>query len=526
MAIALTTLPTEVLYTICECFNSRLDVASFRLVCRAFGDIGLRFLVPMVTIAPTAESIARLRAISLHPVLRHHVAGITFLVNVFYPDAGYNSWVGRVPRPRNSRDPGGIGVPDWAMYNKLLLEQQEAFNALGPGQSVEQAFRRLTNLDHLIIAESFNEDYLRRNKTYKTFLHRFPGYDVCEGQPFYPFSAASSYTGLPGVKPLKAFLRAMGGSKVRKLLIDTLDVGFFDVREAWDDTNMREGLSDVRVIELCLCVDGDRQAQSMAEAKRILSTDRLKEFLCSAPRLEEIHISFDWILSTTGYFDVKLANALPTQHTWSHLQSLQIDSFEIMTYHFLDFVSSHRDTLKSIGLKTCLLVNDPDRGPVTRRSCWSDVFVPLVTSVNLDSLHLFGRFRNSKLGDQGGGPDAQAGCFSVEDMLEDMDITVAQAVSMAICSREYDSFLRGELEGREDLTPEDVKKALVEDLTGEPQERSSSARGRVPVKRYSNYLKPFAMRREAYNWEPWWRREDELISDVWIYGLAHMASEQ
>jgi hypothetical protein len=231
MAMALT-LPLEVLHTICECLDSHLDVANFRLVCRAFGGISLKFLMPIVAIAPTAESITRLHPISLHPVLRHHVSGVRFLINVFYSDTNYDDWLNRVPRNRNLRDLGGLyyySYRAWRIYKKLLSGQKNAFRALGPAQDAEDACRRLINLDHLEIAESFyEEDYLQQNQTYKSLLQWLPRYNACEGQPFYPFSAASSYTGPLGVKPRKTFLRAMTSSKVRDLRVKVLDVGFFD----------------------------------------------------------------------------------------------------------------------------------------------------------------------------------------------------------------------------------------------------------------------------------------------------------
>ncbi|CAI6081448.1 unnamed protein product [Clonostachys chloroleuca] len=491
--MALTNLPLDVLHTICECLDSHLDVTSFRLVCRAFGDIGLKFLTPLVTVVPTAESIARLRAISLHPVLRHHVSGVTFLINVFYPDANYDHWLNRVPRNRNLRDLGGLyyhWYRAWRIYKNLLSGQRNAFRALGPAQGVEQACRSLTNLDHLEIAESFyEEDYLQQNQTYKSLLQWLPRYNVLEDQPFYPFSAASSYTGPPDVKPLKAFLRAMTGSKVRNLRVKVLDVGFFGGYETRGESHMREGLSHLRALELRLCVNDDKWWESIPVANRILSTNRLRDFLCLATHLEKLRVTFKWYAWKNGYSHVKIANVLP-RHTWPHLRSLQIDSIEIVASHFLDFISSHQSTLKLMSLRDCLLANDPDQGLEAPRSRWPDVFVPLVFDP-LDVLSLRGSFKISQ----------------AHGLLQDFEITVGQALAIVICSREFDSFLQGELAGRGDLKAEAVKKALVEDLTGELQKQKGWGRSKIHIKRYSSYLKSFATLREnAPGWGAWWRR--------------------
>ncbi|CAH0056495.1 unnamed protein product [Clonostachys solani] len=466
--MALTTLPLEVLHTICECLDSHREVARFRLVCRAFGDIGLKFLIPLVTVAPTAESIARLRAISLHPVLRHYVYGVSFLINVFWPDGKYGDWWPRVPTVCDLQGTEGLYY-----YKKMLSGQKNAFRALGPGQDVENACRRFPNLDLLDITEAENGGYLHKNQTYKSLREWLPKYNPREGQPFYPFNAACSYTGLPGVKPLKTFLRVMTSSKVRKLEIQVVDVGFFDGYETRDVSRMREGLCHLRDLVLCLCVNETVWWESVPVAKRILSNNRLRDFLCSAPHLEKIEISSNY---------------------------------------------AHKSTLKILTLTNCMLANDPDQGSEAPRSRWSDVFVPLVISDLLDSLALWGIFSISKLGDQDADSDADSdeeaayedAYIDMQGVLQDIKLTVAQAVAIVICSREFDSFLRGELAGRGDLEAEAVKKALVEDLTGEPQVESSWEKSKKHVKRYSNYLKSFAMHRDIPNWGAWWRRADGL----------------
>lgn len=68
-------------------------------------------------------------------------------------------------------------------------------------------------------------------------------------------------------------------------------------------------------------------------------------------------------------------------------------------------------------------------------------------------------------------------------LLQDFEITVGQALAIVICSRELDSFLQGELAGRGDLKAEAVKKALVEDLTGELQKQKGWGRSKIHIKK-------------------------------------------
>ncbi len=70
----------EILHIVCS-FLGIDDVLSFRLVGRAFAEIGAAYMLPEVTFYMHEEELRRLRDISLHPLLARHVASLTYFAH-------------------------------------------------------------------------------------------------------------------------------------------------------------------------------------------------------------------------------------------------------------------------------------------------------------------------------------------------------------------------------------------------------------------------------------------------------------
>ena len=72
-------LPTEILEKICKGIDDANTISNVRLTCSLAAEIGLRCLVPKITILQTRHSLDRLANIANHPVLRHRVFKIDYI---------------------------------------------------------------------------------------------------------------------------------------------------------------------------------------------------------------------------------------------------------------------------------------------------------------------------------------------------------------------------------------------------------------------------------------------------------------
>ena len=72
-------LPLELLDNVCRSLLKPKPVREFRLVCRRFAEVGLRYLIPAVSVWPDSKSLERLECIANHPRLRHHVVQVRIL---------------------------------------------------------------------------------------------------------------------------------------------------------------------------------------------------------------------------------------------------------------------------------------------------------------------------------------------------------------------------------------------------------------------------------------------------------------
>ena len=73
-------LPPEIISMICDVLDT-INVPAFRLVCRARSQIGSEYLIPGLSFQLQPDSLARLEAISLHPIFRGYVRSIISVRN-------------------------------------------------------------------------------------------------------------------------------------------------------------------------------------------------------------------------------------------------------------------------------------------------------------------------------------------------------------------------------------------------------------------------------------------------------------
>ena len=81
----LSALPIEIMHAIYEYLETR-DVKNLRQTSRTVGEVGLEYLVRKIYLFITEESIARVEALSLHPVISKRINAIKLCNCVCLPN--------------------------------------------------------------------------------------------------------------------------------------------------------------------------------------------------------------------------------------------------------------------------------------------------------------------------------------------------------------------------------------------------------------------------------------------------------
>ncbi|KAK7223325.1 hypothetical protein V2G26_011328 [Clonostachys chloroleuca] len=473
MAITLSSLPNELILQICKRLASDTDLSNLRLVCRLFGEVGLPALGTRVTFALLPESINRLRDISSDPVFSRHTSSVVCLMNVFYPYSTVRSLKLSMTKPLTSgnhvaRD-AGLSEDDWAEsmmhYNLLLAAQDEAFKALETSQDIQIACRRFNNLQNLHIrdARSFQPDHLRSNPAYQFLSQRHGDLTHCSVLPAFNFSVFPHKIALPGVYLLSSLLGAFTESQLRTLQVDALALEVFQEE---DDvySQIRKSIQSLHALKLCIWAASEDDERERAD--RTLSKNRLKKFLCSAPDLEVLEVIF-YRESTHG-----------------------------IAYEGSGF---RRD---------CAIVGPPSQG--LQRCFWSDILIPLATTYSLATLSLSGWFTVPAFVEQDQNQEIRIlPAMNMEhDRVKDVKLSVGEAIEMASCSKEFNSFLQAEVGRRNDLAMDtdgsvieglvtEIKEGIIRDLMDREPVRPTKVVTEVVPTRYSDYLKLFTQDHES-----------------------------
>lgn len=487
MAIALNSLPLEILDQICRSLPRHRDVSNFRLVCHRLADVGLSALLPRLTIQLFPESLDRLCDIASDPVLKHHVFIIVFVMDIFEPEGStFEEWQDKLAEMAESLHPNVDFKmledeeemrSSWEGLRHLLSRQEEAFRTL-ESPRVQDALHQFRNLNYLEVRYSKPRDGASRDETYMNIYKNHP-YIHKENQPFYPSFSGSTYTGRPGIKPLRSLLRGIGEPGLRTLRVAALDAQFFNgnvTAEAAEFDSLLGSLRDLNTLQLTVTHDPD----TIESAESSLSTDRFRTLLSSAPDLEDIDVQFgDTDLIN---FYPRVANVLPGELSWPNLRRLRLSVVEIIPRTFLDFLRRQR-SLETLELGHCQL-------PEGSTHSWSDFFAPLAVEFALQKLALSGTF----------GVERPTGWdyIDMRDAVDDMELQVCEALDMVVCSREFDAFLHY-YKAMPDIDVGVVKQYIIRSLMDNPPARAAEITMRIPTD-FAHYFKSFAVTTDSSNW--------------------------
>ena len=100
-------LPVEILDNVCATHLSGEDILNFRLVCRVFATVGIRYILPKVSVALLPQTFTHLTAIPEHPVISQYVKTIVYQVDLLPEIRFYREYKNYVMFPV----PAGLPFP-------------------------------------------------------------------------------------------------------------------------------------------------------------------------------------------------------------------------------------------------------------------------------------------------------------------------------------------------------------------------------------------------------------------------------
>ena len=153
----------EILHIVCS-FLGTADVPNFRLVGRAFADIGAAYMLPEVTFFLNETELERLRDISRHPVFSRHVTSLTYFAWALDdPKISLRQFLARYKRDlRWKRGLGAHGEP--SLSRDRLLAEYKKYEAAADKQKAILEFEA----DEAVLLDAMSRFHNLRQITMST----------------------------------------------------------------------------------------------------------------------------------------------------------------------------------------------------------------------------------------------------------------------------------------------------------------------------------------------------------------------
>lgn len=427
-------LSPEILHCICRQLNSVLDVCQFRLACKSFAQVGLRSLLPRVTLVTLPKAFQHLSEVADHPVLRHYVQEIVVLTNVLPRYRNVHDFAQQLPPqamlewPVNPTEPHATAVdrvayarhqwPEekldevWKYYKELCAQQQEQERSDGFA-GLWEVMVKLTRLRsvqiHPFAAQAGPTPFLWPGSEYSKFT-----FNLLADMP-NNFTSASCL--------LESMLSAavVAKTSLEELFVTDLEAKFFQCQGISLD-DIKRSFEHLRKISLELKVEDESDPSSWDDCCQILKQDSLHQILDSAAQLERIKIIVPYLPMEEHVASFSL---LFHDIVWPRLSLLHLEGFETTSEALVTFLEAHAHSLKILQLSSLKLSGQHVRD-------WYSFFVRCAASLCLEEARLKGRF-TADLSDR-----ADIDYVDMGDDIKHMPITLGDALRALLCSSDVE----------------------------------------------------------------------------------------
>ncbi|KAI4692187.1 uncharacterized protein J4E84_003155 [Alternaria hordeiaustralica] len=309
-------------------------IASFRLTCRRFSNLGVIHQFSRVTTRFSRKGLERLERIAGQPHIAGRVKKFSYMVPYFY-DQGRE----RIQELLHTR-PESFSFPDIEKFQKKVNEQTSLLNSRKDAHILHFALQRFTSLQHIQILRLQDQEdavlitYMRGHNELNGLVPTWPPACLHSaktiGQALLESESPCSRFSSPMLSPQSVLGAASNPPSTLGILAERLTCLelHFD-----DSTDL-----DVRMRHL---------------------TSLSKALFTAAKNIEAVHIGFPSYRPLTLRLEELFHNV-----KWEKLQAFGIQAWRLNADEILGIARRHRDTLRGLRLRDVLLKEG---------SMWKDV---------------------------------------------------------------------------------------------------------------------------------------------------------
>lgn len=336
--------PPELINSILHFLPSKADLANFRLVQRAFANLGAPFLFRVIPVKPTRSFLSHLVSISQSLDLSRHVKEIF----VGFEHPGLMVWAEYQQQLQLRKFvPGDNRTIVWHSHYDLVAQYQEFLGSQEFISNFETAFRSFPRLEALTI-----DPFCQPACSSGTSLRPRPslgemGWYGVRHKSATQYNVSQIFTTLIGVAH---------DTRVNLVSFKVTSPGESLYYSYINPANLRRTaivFQNCRFIELSIPLYGDCRA-----AAKFLLSNPLFPVLASAQKLEELKISnyTRW----DGFNDQEnLPELFPyifgEDHVWPNLKRINFPDLNLYDRELIGFLSRHKKTLREVSMAHCYL---------------------------------------------------------------------------------------------------------------------------------------------------------------------------
>ena len=401
-------LPNEILHQIFSLLEPP-QVADLRLACKTLSTVGLHYLTSTIHLIFKPSSFEHLRLISEHPILSQHVHTLFYEADSLEDFDSMKEWKKNIiapewfntlrskPMPTPPPDASTREKRAYRRHIEKLRAAPRYIYSAGQLKNAYEEYRHYVWLQDYIRQYDYNSEVIREAmaklpKLKRIELSLYDGLnDGCSRKLEKAFVKGLTVAygdqgyGPCGVEQLRSLLV---GASDAGLEIETLRCGsvqwmFFMERDVVFN-KLKHAVRCLRTLEFYITTrydDRDHEWLPHEEvhicAQYLEDSGRLRDFLTSAPQLENLTVQFD--LETPMLPAARLSD-LVGDFSWHSLRLAAFSKISTTEEELMDFYERHAKTLREIRIESVHL----DHGS------WADIFIRIRNTLSLEKATICG----------------------------------------------------------------------------------------------------------------------------------------
>ncbi|KAI0020045.1 hypothetical protein F4780DRAFT_744342 [Xylariomycetidae sp. FL0641] len=345
----------EILHIVCS-FLGIDDLLNFRLVGRAFADIGAAYMLPEVTFYMHRQELERLREISLHPIFSRNLCSLTYFAQALdCPKVSLREFLRdhkRQMRWNSKLKKLNLSshqlLQEYKKYEEAAEQQSEIMHNRVDVALLKEVLPRFPNLQHITMSAGnmFYEGRFRNRR-------RKPLEDIMRGDNMYSLNPE-------GVRPFEALLLANAEAKcqLKCLRAGSLHWRFFR-RSSAELHRMFRPLANLTAIEFIISVEpADERVHehdSAGRCRKVLAKGALKNILKSMPQLRSLCVEVVSMECEDLDKGGELEHIIDPGFRWPNLRELVLGGIECERGQLTKVLELHKDSLQRLCLRDIYL---------------------------------------------------------------------------------------------------------------------------------------------------------------------------